>query len=72
MFTAKMDYLREIFAQEWATVQRRESYKKFFEQNKAWLVGRVPVMAQGGNPAEHAEIEFQEKDGTQLLVFRAV
>ena len=38
MFTAKMDYLREIFAQEWATVQRRESYKKFFEQNKAWLV----------------------------------
>ena len=29
-------------------------------------------MAQGGNPAEHAEIEFQEKDGTQLLVFRAV
>ena len=38
MFTAKMDYLREIFAQEWATIQRRESYKKFFEQNKAWLV----------------------------------
>ena len=38
MFTAKMDYLREIFAQEWAGVQRRESYKKFFEQNKEWLV----------------------------------
>ena len=38
MFTAKMDYLREIFAQEWAAVQRRESYKKFFEQNKEWLV----------------------------------
>ena len=38
MFTAKMDYLREIFAQEWTTVQRRESYKKFFEQNKEWLV----------------------------------
>ena len=38
MFAAKMDYLRTIFAQEWATVQRRDSYKKFFEQNKAWLV----------------------------------
>ncbi|MBR5749648.1 MAG: 4-alpha-glucanotransferase [Prevotella sp.] len=38
MFTAKMDYLRAIFAQEWAGVQRRESYKKFFEQNKEWLV----------------------------------
>ena len=38
MFTAKIDYLREIFAQEWATVQRRESYKKFFDQNKEWLV----------------------------------
>ena len=38
MFKAKMDYLREIFAQEWAAVQRRESFKKFFEQNKNWLV----------------------------------
>ena len=38
MFSAKMDYLREIFAQEWTAVQRRESYKKFFEQNKEWLV----------------------------------
>ena len=38
MFTAKIDYLRELFAQEWATVQRRESYKQFFAQNKEWLV----------------------------------
>ena len=38
MFAAKMDYLREIFAQEWAAVQRRESFKNFFEQNKDWLV----------------------------------
>ena len=38
MFTAKLDYLREIFAQEWAAVQRRESFKKFFEQNTDWLV----------------------------------
>ena len=38
MFTAKLDYLREIFAQEWTAVQRRESYKTFFEQNIEWLV----------------------------------
>ena len=38
MFAAKMDYLREVFAQEWTAVQRRESYKQFFEQNKEWLV----------------------------------
>ena len=38
MFTAKMDYLRTLFAQEWAAVKRRASYKEFFEQNKEWLV----------------------------------
>ena len=38
MFAAKLDYLRELFAQEWSTVQRRESYKQFFAQNKEWLV----------------------------------
>ena len=37
MFTAKMDYLRIVFAQEWSVVQRRDSYKQFFEQNKDWL-----------------------------------
>ena len=38
MFKAKMDYLHILFSQEWATVQRRDSYKQFFEQNKDWLV----------------------------------
>ena len=37
MFSAKMDYLHELFAQEWATVKRRASYKEFFEENEAWL-----------------------------------
>jgi 4-alpha-glucanotransferase len=37
MFSAKMDYLHELFAQEWTTVKRRASYKEFFEENKAWL-----------------------------------
>ena len=35
---AKMEYLRELFAQEWATIKKRASYKGFFEQNKEWLV----------------------------------
>ena len=38
MFTAKMDYLKDLFKQEWATVKRRASYKQFFEQNKEWLM----------------------------------
>ena len=38
MFKAKMDYLRIVFAQEWTSVQRRPDYKKFFEENKEWLV----------------------------------
>jgi len=35
--TAKMDYLHVIFKQEWAAIKRRASYKKFFDDNKAWL-----------------------------------
>ena len=38
MFTAKMDYLRALYAQEWTRIRRRSSYKEFFEQNKDWLV----------------------------------
>lgn len=37
MIAAKMDYLRVIFKQEWNRVKRRETYKKFFENNKIWL-----------------------------------
>ena len=38
MFTAKLDYLQTVFAQEWASTQRSAAYKEFFEQNKEWLV----------------------------------
>ena len=38
MFTAKLDYLHAVFAQEWASTQRSAAYKEFFEQNKEWLV----------------------------------
>jgi len=37
MMAAKMDYLREIFKQEWRTVQGRLSYKDFFRRSKTWL-----------------------------------
>ena len=37
MFQAKMDYLQELFAQEWTAISRRTSYKQFFEENKQWL-----------------------------------
>ena len=38
MFAAKMDYLREIYAQEGNKVLKSEAFKRFFEQNKEWLV----------------------------------
>ena len=38
VFKSKMDYLRELFVQEWGAVSRRASFKGFFEQNKEWLV----------------------------------
>ena len=37
MMTAKMGYLREIFAQEGAKTMKTAKYKTFFEQNKDWL-----------------------------------
>ncbi|MBQ8158998.1 MAG: 4-alpha-glucanotransferase [Prevotella sp.] len=38
MFAAKMDYLREIYAQEGSKVMKTDAFKQFFEQNKEWLV----------------------------------
>ncbi len=37
MFAAKIEYLQALFAQEWAAVSRRATYKEFYEQNKQWL-----------------------------------
>jgi 4-alpha-glucanotransferase len=34
---AKMEYLREVFAQEWSKVKRTKAYKDFFTQNRLWL-----------------------------------
>ena len=55
MFKAKMDYLRLLFAQEWATVSRRATYKDFFEQNKEWL---VPYAAFCVNRDKYGTAEF--------------
>ena len=38
MFVAKMDYLHELFNQEWKRVKATQAYKQFFEDNKEWLV----------------------------------
>ena len=38
MFSAKMDYLHELFNQEWKRVKATKDYKQFFEDNKEWLV----------------------------------
>ena len=38
MFTAKMDYLREIYAQEGSKTLKSAAFKAFFEENKEWLV----------------------------------
>ena len=38
MNNAKLEYLRELYAQEGSKAMKREAFKQFFEQNKAWLV----------------------------------
>ncbi len=35
---AKMDYLRELYAQEGSKTMKSDAFKQFFEQNKEWLV----------------------------------
>ena len=37
MFTAKMEYLRMVFDQEFGRVKRKKAYKTFVEENKEWL-----------------------------------
>ena len=38
MFSAKMEYLKALFKQEWKTVSSRASFKQFREDNKQWLL----------------------------------
>ncbi|MCR5680033.1 MAG: 4-alpha-glucanotransferase [Prevotella sp.] len=37
MFSTKIEYLRELFAQEGGRVKRTKAYKEFVEQNRNWL-----------------------------------
>ena len=57
MFSAKIDYLRELFAQEWAATKRRASYKEFFEENKKWL---QPYAAFCVNRDKYGTAEFSK------------
>lgn len=34
---AKMDYLQDVYQQEWGSVRRRAAYQKFYNDNKDWL-----------------------------------
>ena len=38
MNNAKLEYLRALFAKEGKNIMKSEAFKKFFEQNEAWLV----------------------------------
>ena len=38
MNNAKLEYLRALYAQEGKNIMKSEDFKKFFEQNEAWLV----------------------------------
>ena len=38
MFAAKMNYLRELYAQEGSKTLKSTAFKAFFEENKEWLV----------------------------------
>ena len=38
MFAAKMNYLRELYAQEGSKTLKSAAFKAFFEENKEWLV----------------------------------
>ena len=38
MFATKMDYLRELYAQEGSKTLKSAAFKAFFEENKEWLV----------------------------------
>jgi len=55
VFAAKMEYLRELFGQEWANVKRKKAYKDFFEQNREWL---VPYAAFCVNRDRYGTAEF--------------
>jgi len=55
VFAAKMEYLRELFGQEWANVKRKKAYKDFFEQNQEWL---VPYAAFCVNRDRYGTAEF--------------
>ena len=37
MFSAKMDYLQELYRQEGTATKRTAAYKKFYNENKQWL-----------------------------------
>jgi len=37
MLKAKMDYLHDLFSQEWGSVSRNKAFKEFYAENEYWL-----------------------------------
>ena len=51
MFSTKMEYLRELYAQEGARTRRTKAYKTFVEQNKEWLEPYARFCSHDGDDA---------------------
>lgn len=66
---AKNEYLREIFAQDFGSTQRRKDYKEFIAKNEYWLkpyaAWRV-LRDQFGTPDHYQWGEYTEYDETRI------
>jgi 4-alpha-glucanotransferase len=49
MFSAKMEYLHELFDQEGAKTRRTKAYKEFVEQNRGWLEPYAQFLQSSAN-----------------------
>ena len=66
MFKAKMDYLKELFEQEWKHVKATKAYKQFYDDNRQWLVpyaefcvnNQWPKEAKAQKPKANSQQDF--------------
>lgn len=66
--SAKMEYLRELFAQEWRRLKATKAYKDFFADNKEWLVPYAQFSANRDTCAT-AQAAGCPKDKSRLCDF---
>ena len=58
MFSTKMDYLREVYAQEGAKTRRTAAYKHFVEANQQWLEPYAKFCGSGKDKAFWYFVQF--------------